>query len=62
MNDLIPAMVANEARAQSDDFTSADRLLEAMRLTVRQAQLDLMREPDPSSPWWFLVDPDTFTA
>ena len=57
MSDLLAAMQANESRPQADDFGAYDRMLESFRLIVRQAQLDLLAEPDPTSPWWFLVDP-----
>ena len=51
--DLIAAMAANETSEQP----SALRCLEGIRLALRQGQLELMANPDPTSPWWFLVDP-----
>ena len=29
-----------------------------LRHSIRRAQRQLIENPDPTSPWWFLVDPD----
>lgn len=29
-----------------------------LRYAIRRAQRQLIANPNPSDPWWFLVDPD----
>lgn len=58
MTGLDGALIANSERAVADEVTATNKLLEALRLTIRKAQLELRENPDPASPWWFLVDPD----
>lgn len=58
MSDILEALIANDARQPFAPGDTTSKLLEGLRLSIRQGQLDLMANPDPSSPWWFLVDPE----
>jgi hypothetical protein len=58
MTDLDTALIANSDRPATDELTATNKMLEALRLTIRKAQLELRESPDPASPWWFLVDID----
>lgn len=55
--DLMAAQIANDERPTTDEHTATHAVLEGLRLAIRRGQLDLMANPDPTSPWWFLVDP-----
>jgi hypothetical protein len=55
---LDTALIANSDRPATDELTATNKMLEALRLTIRKAQLELRDNPDPASPWWFLVDID----
>lgn len=56
--DIMAALVANAEAPATSELDATTRLLESIRLIVRNAQDELRANPDPTSPWWFLVDPD----
>ena len=55
--DVMAALVANDEQPATDERAATVKLLESLRLSIRHGQLELMANPDPTSPWWFLVDP-----